>query len=381
MSFPEADKLTIILPIRDRVQFTVRWLTYADTIRIPFKIIVADGGAGDTAGKMLADRNRFPNLDYEYIRNPHSKTVRDFIVRIDHALSRVKTPYVNFSADDDFPVIHGFNQAVAFLEAHPDYLSARGRIPEFTIADGNGQNAFGKPEFFFSGYFASPSRDKESALERIKQQCEHFSSNYMNVQRTEPAAERYALMARAGIQDNRLPDIIDDFLLLARGKAHHMETLFTLKQSNTIGGTHREILDGEPTLFDWMLRPSWSEECAMMVNWVSKAVSEQEGIPLDVAELRVKAVYYSLFLNTKIYEQTRETRWTMTDQYSYVIKQFMLKFLRIKFALRRANKIIRSFIEINRIKRSNEGDNLTIIADSCMNIPHDILAEFDILPA
>ena len=36
--------LTIILVIKDRASYTLRWMAYADRISFPYKVLIADGG-------------------------------------------------------------------------------------------------------------------------------------------------------------------------------------------------------------------------------------------------------------------------------------------------------------------------------------------------
>ena len=43
------NELTILLTLKDRAPFTFRWMSYANSIRFPFKVLIADGGADETA--------------------------------------------------------------------------------------------------------------------------------------------------------------------------------------------------------------------------------------------------------------------------------------------------------------------------------------------
>src|SRR5882724_9951954 len=91
--------LTIVLVLKDRPQFTWRWMKYYNQINLPFKVLIADGGK-DTSVEKLADRSLFPNLDYEYIRYPYDENIPTFLNKLQAVMSRVHTPYTLLTDND-----------------------------------------------------------------------------------------------------------------------------------------------------------------------------------------------------------------------------------------------------------------------------------------
>ena len=90
-------QLTILLTLKDRGEFTHRWMSYAERVRFPFKVLIADGGSDASVPALLAERARFPNVDYEYLRYPEDTSYRQYYAKIDDALGRVRTPFVAMS--------------------------------------------------------------------------------------------------------------------------------------------------------------------------------------------------------------------------------------------------------------------------------------------
>ena len=68
------NELTILLTLKDRPLFTFRWMSYANSINFPFKVLIADGGKDKAVPTALSNRANFPNVDYEYIRYPYDQT-------------------------------------------------------------------------------------------------------------------------------------------------------------------------------------------------------------------------------------------------------------------------------------------------------------------
>ena len=65
----DSPHLTILLTLKDRAPFTERWLRYAASVRLPFRILVADGSQGNEAEPLVAAA-RAAGLDIEYVRHP-----------------------------------------------------------------------------------------------------------------------------------------------------------------------------------------------------------------------------------------------------------------------------------------------------------------------
>lgn len=280
--------LTVLLPLRDRVSYTLRWMRYAEVIRFPFHVLVADGGTDNQAAAAFADRSVFPHVSYEYVRYPYDATYADFYTKLHDAVSRVKTPLVALAGNDDFFVVGGLREAAAFLRDHQDYATCGGQSARFWVAGTDdarpGEGVYGRRVDWKVSLDAA-SLTAGTARERLRQQS--ISSTYLlldNVHRTEILRNQLQVLRHLNPADFFLGiDYLLPFLSAIAGKSHQLDTLFLARQTDTpdsAGPTHLGMHG------DWlgrMLIPSWSSDFANFVNATSSALALRDGLPLDEA--------------------------------------------------------------------------------------------------
>lgn len=127
-------RLTVVLRLKGRPLFSLRFLAHANRIRMPFRFLVADGEARPPLVDILENsRETFPNLDIDYIRYPDDTNFNRFYEKMYDALRRVTTPYVMMADNDDFLAPAGIKCAMEFLDLHPDYVCCGGGIAGFSV--------------------------------------------------------------------------------------------------------------------------------------------------------------------------------------------------------------------------------------------------------
>ena len=120
--------LTILLTLKDRCAYTRAFMSYANQICCPFKILIADGGASKEIEEVLQDKTNYPNLRYEYIRYPYDETVEHFHFKLCDVVKRVKTPLVVIIDNDDYFLLSALYKNIEFLRENPDFTSSRGGL-------------------------------------------------------------------------------------------------------------------------------------------------------------------------------------------------------------------------------------------------------------
>jgi glycosyltransferase domain-containing protein len=127
-------RLTIVVPLRGRPLFTLRFLWHANAARLPYKFIIADGEVRPDLSRLLDDAQKlFPYIDVDYIRYPDDTDFGRYFAKMTDALARVQTPYVMLADNDDFLAFTGLEQSLDFLDANPDYVCCGGGIGGFAV--------------------------------------------------------------------------------------------------------------------------------------------------------------------------------------------------------------------------------------------------------
>ncbi len=127
-------RLTILLRLKGRPLFTLRFLFHANRARMPFRFLVADGETRPPLSDILENaREYFPNIDIAYVRYPDDTSLSRFYAKMRDALRRVSTPYVMLADNDDFLGAAGVERAMEFLDSHPDYVCCGTGIGGFSV--------------------------------------------------------------------------------------------------------------------------------------------------------------------------------------------------------------------------------------------------------
>jgi glycosyltransferase domain-containing protein len=127
-------RLTIVLPLKGRSLFTLRFLWHANKVRLPYRFLIADGQVDPVLAELLEMPHvLFPNIDTEYIRYPDDHDFSHYFSKMFDALGRVTTPYAMLADNDDFLAFRGIERSIDFLETKQDYVCCGGGISGFSV--------------------------------------------------------------------------------------------------------------------------------------------------------------------------------------------------------------------------------------------------------
>lgn len=285
------DQLTILLPVKDRVPFTDRWLAYAAGALRPFRILIADGGSDDQAADLAASR-KSQGLPVEYVRYPFDSSYAHFYAKLADALTRVTTPFVVMADNDDFFLPQALTRAVEFLMAHPDHVACGGQCAVFWIAGApaGGDTTYGEAvEWKVSSQFSSDVAD--TAEQRLRERCLGANDVFYAVHRTDLLRSHFAALKDCSPRDLFLMEQLVMFLTAIAGKTRQLDMLYIARQQDSpgsSGGTHQERFGD---WYDRMLVPTWSEDFTRFVDCSSAALARADGLSLDDARRSVVESY------------------------------------------------------------------------------------------
>lgn len=249
--------LTIVLTLKDRPEFTRRWMGFMNDQRCPYKILIADGGADKEIEAQLRDPSNYRNLNYEYVRYPYDNDWKDFYAKQLDVCKRVETEYLLFADNDDFYIIDKIPLLIDFLECNSDYSGCRAAIARFSLVSKSGE-VMNAPvgESYRAVHHEGRSIENESGIERIEayfNELVHYDhwQNWYCISRTGETVRRLEAIYRYEFRDVILNEILLLVLLLFEGKVRVMEPIGYVRQ---VGSSQGEAsLLAENNLLDWFV--------------------------------------------------------------------------------------------------------------------------------
>jgi len=93
--------ISVIIPLKDRSEFTFRVLCYLSNVNFPFKIFICDGSHNKSINRKIIYKFK-SKLYLKYLSFPFDKNYDLFLKKIKKTLSYVKTSHVMLLPNDDF---------------------------------------------------------------------------------------------------------------------------------------------------------------------------------------------------------------------------------------------------------------------------------------
>lgn len=207
-----ANKLTVIVPTFNRSNFIKRLLHYSNVVDFPFHTVIADSSV-----PAHAEQNRSGIESQQGRLNVEWKHYDcGLLDKLSKAVSEVDSPYCCFWADDDFQLPSGLFSCLFHLEQNPDCASCMGQFVSMRHAEPKG-------EFYLETY---PSRDEESAVERVMQWSRNFYTNFYAVYRTPVLREMLQVAVNASCYERCriIPEVLMGQMSLLMGRQKMLPT-------------------------------------------------------------------------------------------------------------------------------------------------------------
>jgi len=233
------NKLTIILTLKDRAEFTYRWMRYMNDMHCPYKILVADGGKDRIIERHLQELKNYPNLDYEYIRYPYDATIEDYYAKFENVVSKVKSEYLLLADNDDFYLLERIPEIINFLDSHQDCSGARGKLVYLDLFDRTGASGRLVNGMRYLAFVKeSASIESESPYERVESLCANmclndYYANWYCVFRTRTFREAWEFLITLPVKEVVVTEILTHVLMVMSGKIKILPFPFYIRQSST----------------------------------------------------------------------------------------------------------------------------------------------------
>lgn len=233
-------RLTILLPLKGRPLFTLRFLWHAEKARLPYRFLIADGQVDPRLAELLDNsREVFPHLNVEYVRYPNDVDFSDFYRKLLDAVQRVRTPYTMLVDNDDFLAFTGLERSLDFLESNPDYVCCGGGLAGFSVYSGLSDlnhglvGPFNKFSYRYTIHDRSLEFSSTSVVERLRQGARNWWSYYAVI-RTDALITIWREVVEIDFSDLQLFEFFCAMRTLTLGKSRSDRTTIAyLRQYNT----------------------------------------------------------------------------------------------------------------------------------------------------
>jgi glycosyltransferase domain-containing protein len=279
-------RLTIVLPLKGRHLFTLRFLWHANRARLPYRFLIGDGEVHPELAKLLENsRNTFPDLDLEYIQYPDDVDFKQYYAKMADVFQRVRTPYVKIADNDDFLAPTGLECCLDFLDAHSDYVCCTGGIGGFSLRvsprDSCGLviGPLNKLAYCFSPHDRAVDLNSPSATERVVAGLRN-TWNFYAVFRTPALALMWQEMLEIDPTNLQLSERFLVMRALTLGKARCDSSFFSYwRQYWTSLQLHWTSSRAEVRrdFVYYLLRSRFTEEVANVLDRISHRLAELDG--------------------------------------------------------------------------------------------------------
>lgn len=283
------EKLTILIFLKDRANFTRRLIHYLSQVNYPFEVYFADGSLGDE--NELIFKNLNAKFRYRYQRYPKDLKLDIYFQKCVFSISEIRTPYVMLVDNDDFPIQEGQLKAIEFLERKHDYVGCNGQVAGIELSVDSG-----KPysnHYLYHPYYCREmdwpiSVEQEKAIERIKAYHKNFYSIFYSIFRTDSLSLTFEKIKEFNFSELGIVELFFSYSQLSQGKIGSIQELTYVRQrgSSQTAAAQR----------DWFYRlfyTQWLNDSKNAIKYIAEYIAQYEDSETEI----IYAELYEAFVN------------------------------------------------------------------------------------
>ena len=247
-----SNKLTIILTLAGREEFTQRWLGYMNHHSCPYQIIIGDSGSDVFFDDPKKLNTYFPNLNCSYhrftppasdstelsnLKNDIEPIVFYFQEKLATLLNLVETDYVVLDDNDNFYALDNFKKYIDFLDSDQSYVGARGRADRFWLYSGMNISAVNKPygREWIAFSMKNFSIEQDASIDRLDYLLtnvdkDHVLINWYSMFRTTAMKQVFNALNSVDPLDVFASEVMALSFLLNSGKIKVYDDIYFLQQ-------------------------------------------------------------------------------------------------------------------------------------------------------
>lgn len=330
------NKLTCILTLKGREDFSRRFFDHIKEINFPYKLLIGDGDPSSSVKTILSDA-RIDHINYSYL-SFNDQCAQDYFYKIEKLIEQADTPYVMLCDNDDFLILNGIQKSIDFLDNNPDYISSGGEILGFNMLIKNNSVRILSEKHI---YHTPLNLDNNSPLARVITYFKNYHTPcFYNIYRKEALLTSFKLFRATGINDFILMELFIALSATAQGRHHFSRNfLHYIRQTNS-SQTNASI----KSFIHRILYNDLAKEITIMIRALSAQILEHEKKPLEEieADIRSSFLYYLEKNNRQQFPRTTfnafvsfACRWNYSFRYFFPKYNVFCMALELKLIVRK----------------------------------------------
>lgn len=284
-----SEKLTLIIPTKDRSDFLRRALRYYSQVSCQFTLLICDSSNDAELERNISTIAEYKeSLKINHLfsssnkRNTRSSSGWQDDELLSGVMDNVVTPYVAFFADDDFAIVKNISIGIDFLETNNDYSYVCGTALILTLSD---DAVVGNLESV--GLYSQRGVCLYSAKDRLTNLLSNYSVLEYGVSRTKQMRYRWRNVFDAKI-DNLSAELLNCSLVAIQGKAKKLNELLLVRQ-----GHNRMNSRTGRDAFDWISEVFFKKSYGILHGILAKELAAKENIDVREASEIVKQAFWA----------------------------------------------------------------------------------------
>jgi len=269
-------KLTLLLCLKDRSEYTQSWIS--NNIYEDFEYIIADGSNNDKNLQIFKE-NSFTNINY--IQFPFDKDIKTYISKVISAINNVKTPYIMRVDNDDIIVKDGLEACIKKLENDSHYDIAQANMRGINMKKGDYNN----PKYSLVPGIKENFTDLVgyTGLEAIKRGLNPYRQLWYAVYRTNTYRNIWLDIQESKINNIFLIEILQAQCAYIYSKIYYIDKTYYLRLNNPVSST---TLDNQthdyPNWHNIFFDQEYRDEVKKMGHYVSNKLNCDERLIFDI---------------------------------------------------------------------------------------------------
>lgn len=237
------NQLTILLVLKDRFEYTLRWFEYMNDIKCPYNIFVADGSIENDAFKLLNSKPaKFSNLKIHYKRFPADMNIDLYLKKLYDSVTMIQTEFLLLADNDDFYFLDNIQYYIDTLIENKSYIAAKGATIDLFAYDSpfsiNRDNNSIKSKYYRATIRKVNSILQEIPKERVSYACNNFIkkdyfSNWYSIYKTNVLRNTFSELIESKVNCLFVFEILFHVLNTYQGKIFIDDKPYYIRQYGT----------------------------------------------------------------------------------------------------------------------------------------------------